>query len=150
MPDRPSNKAVAAAAVLYELVVGEQTTMASVSADPEIDDPNEFSVNCRAGEFKRRIAEALDAFCDRALTQALEQIVRPHLVGEIEHDCAVEISKDLNDWLQRLRDGTACESCGGTGVCKDCNGFGCVTCDVEGNQFSECRPCKGSGGRQGG
>ena len=88
---------------------------------------------------------------DALLTQVLEQIVRPHLVGEIEHDCAAVISKDLNDWLQRLRDGTACGSCGGTGVCVGCNGFGCVACDqakADQDLLGKCATCAGIGERQ--
>lgn len=88
---------------------------------------------------------------DALLTQVIEQIVRPHLVGEVTHDCAFEISKDLDEWRQRLRDGTACGSCGGTGVCADCNGFGCVACDrreSDKDALGECQGCKGSGARR--
>lgn len=66
------------------------------------------------------------------LTLVLDRIVRPHLVGPVDHDCAAEIAKDLDGWRQRLRDGTACAACEGTGVvgdfplsdCGDCGGSG--------------------------
>lgn len=134
MADRPSDEAVAAAADLYREVAGEATTVAAASGD-ELDDPNQFAVNCRAGDFKRRAAETLDAFRDRVLSAAYHSIVRPHLVGEADHDCAAEIARDLEDWLQRLRDGTACAACEGTGVVGDF-------------WSDECGACGGSGERR--
>lgn len=56
---RPSAAAIDAAVAVYERVVGEATTMGNFGG--ELCDPNRFSVRVKAGEFKRIVAEAVDA-----------------------------------------------------------------------------------------
>lgn len=70
------------------------------------------------------------------LALVLDRVVRPHLVGPVDHDCAAEIARDLDGWRRRLLDGTACAACEGTGV-------------AGGRRPEDCAACGGSGERRG-